>query len=161
MFPHKGKVQIGETKVLGFLYILLVFGSVFIFLKTLTACFNWVFSLFKRGDKRSLNNPCRKMLFSACHSSNLNDSEQEETHHIHICEENIWMCSDYHVLIDTHSQDARLPEVENKEQLESIVPLSFRWIESCCCFVLPYSVLSCVFWFEKMTDRYFFFQIFW
>ena len=32
------------------------------------------------GD-RSLNDPCPEVLFSACHASNLNDSEQEETHH--------------------------------------------------------------------------------
>ena len=32
------------------------------------------------GD-RSLDNPCPEVLFSACHTSNLNDSEQEETHH--------------------------------------------------------------------------------
>ena len=32
------------------------------------------------GD-RSLNNPCPEVVFSACHTSNLNDSEQEETHH--------------------------------------------------------------------------------
>ena len=34
------------------------------------------------GD-RSLGNPCPEAVFSACHSSNLNDSEQEETHHFH------------------------------------------------------------------------------
>ena len=32
------------------------------------------------GD-RSLDDPCPKVVFSACHTSNLNDSEQEETHH--------------------------------------------------------------------------------
>ena len=32
------------------------------------------------GD-RSPNDPCPKAMFSACHSSNLNDSEQEETYH--------------------------------------------------------------------------------
>ena len=32
------------------------------------------------GD-RSLADPCPEMVFSACHTSNLNDSEQEETHH--------------------------------------------------------------------------------
>ena len=33
------------------------------------------------GD-RSLNSPCPEVVFSACHTSNLNDSEQEEeTHH--------------------------------------------------------------------------------
>ena len=30
---------------------------------------------------RSLGDPCPEAVFSACHSSNLNDSEQEETHH--------------------------------------------------------------------------------
>ena len=34
------------------------------------------------GD-RSLNDPCPEVAFSACHTSNLNDSEQEETHHNH------------------------------------------------------------------------------
>ena len=32
------------------------------------------------GD-RSLGDPCPEAVFSACHSSNLNASEQEETHH--------------------------------------------------------------------------------
>ena len=32
------------------------------------------------GD-RSLDGPCPEVVFSACHTSNLNDSEQEETHH--------------------------------------------------------------------------------
>ena len=32
------------------------------------------------GD-HSLDNPCPEVLFSACHASNLNDSDQEETHH--------------------------------------------------------------------------------
>ena len=32
------------------------------------------------GD-RSLDDPCPDVVFSACHTSNLNDSEQEETHH--------------------------------------------------------------------------------
>ena len=32
------------------------------------------------GD-HSLDDPCPEVLFSACHTSNLNDSEQEETHH--------------------------------------------------------------------------------
>ena len=32
------------------------------------------------GD-RFLDNPCPKVVFSAYHTSNLNDSEQEETHH--------------------------------------------------------------------------------
>ena len=32
------------------------------------------------GD-RSLGDPCPEAVFSACHPSNLNDSEQEETHH--------------------------------------------------------------------------------
>ena len=32
------------------------------------------------GD-RSQGDPCPEALFSACHSSNLNDSEQEETNH--------------------------------------------------------------------------------
>ena len=32
------------------------------------------------GD-RSLADPCPEVVFSACHTSNLNDSEQEETHH--------------------------------------------------------------------------------
>ena len=32
------------------------------------------------GD-RSLGDPCPEALFSACHPSNLNDSEQDETHH--------------------------------------------------------------------------------
>ena len=32
------------------------------------------------GD-RSLGDPCSKAVFSNYHSSNLNDSEQEETHH--------------------------------------------------------------------------------
>ena len=32
------------------------------------------------GD-RSLNDPCPELVFSACHTSNINDSEQEETHH--------------------------------------------------------------------------------
>ena len=31
------------------------------------------------GD-RSLNDPCPEVVFSACHTSNVNDSEQEETH---------------------------------------------------------------------------------
>ena len=30
----------------------------------------------------SLNNPCPEVMYSACHTNNLNDSEQEETHHI-------------------------------------------------------------------------------
>ena len=29
----------------------------------------------------SLGDPCPEVMFSACHCSNLNDSEQEETHH--------------------------------------------------------------------------------
>ena len=33
------------------------------------------------GD-RSLNDPSPDLVFSACHSSNLNDSEQEETNHM-------------------------------------------------------------------------------
>ena len=33
------------------------------------------------GD-RSLGDPCPEVLFSACHFNNLNDSEQEERHHI-------------------------------------------------------------------------------
>ena len=33
------------------------------------------------GD-RLLNDPCCKVVFSGCHSSNINDSEQEETHHM-------------------------------------------------------------------------------
>ena len=32
------------------------------------------------GD-RSLNDRCPEVVFSACHTSNLNDSDQEETHH--------------------------------------------------------------------------------
>ena len=32
------------------------------------------------GD-RSLGNPCPEAVFSACHLSNLEDSEQDETHH--------------------------------------------------------------------------------
>ena len=32
------------------------------------------------GD-RSLGDPCPETVFSTCHSGNLNDSEQEETHH--------------------------------------------------------------------------------
>ena len=32
------------------------------------------------GD-RSLGNPCPEAVFSACHPSNLNDSEQDEIHH--------------------------------------------------------------------------------
>ena len=32
------------------------------------------------GD-RSLDNPCPEVVFSASHTSTLNDSEQEETHH--------------------------------------------------------------------------------
>ena len=32
------------------------------------------------GD-RYLNDPCLEVVFSACHTSKLNDSEQEETHH--------------------------------------------------------------------------------
>ena len=32
------------------------------------------------GD-RSLDNPCPEAVFSACHTSHLNDSQQEETHH--------------------------------------------------------------------------------
>ena len=35
------------------------------------------------GD-RSLGDPCPEAMFSACHSSNLNDSEQEETYHSYI-----------------------------------------------------------------------------
>ena len=35
------------------------------------------------GD-RSLGDPCPEAVFSACHSSNLNDSEQEETFHSNI-----------------------------------------------------------------------------
>ena len=37
------------------------------------------------GD-RSLDYPCPEVVFSTCHTSNLNDSKQEETHHsfIHI-----------------------------------------------------------------------------
>ena len=34
------------------------------------------------GD-RSLGNPCHEAVFSACHPSNLNDSEQDKTHHKH------------------------------------------------------------------------------
>ena len=36
------------------------------------------------GD-RSLNDPCREVVCSACHTSYLNDSEQEETHHKNFC----------------------------------------------------------------------------
>ena len=38
------------------------------------------------GD-RSLDDPCPEVVFSVCHASNLNDSEQEETHHsiVHVC----------------------------------------------------------------------------
>ena len=32
------------------------------------------------GD-HSLDDPCPEVVFSACHTSNLNDSKQEETHH--------------------------------------------------------------------------------
>ena len=32
------------------------------------------------GD-RSLGDPCPEAVFSACHPNNLNDSEQDETHH--------------------------------------------------------------------------------
>ena len=32
------------------------------------------------GD-RSLNDPCPEVVFSACHTSNLNDSDQEEAYH--------------------------------------------------------------------------------
>ena len=32
---------------------------------------------------RSLDDPCPEAVFSTYHSSNLNNSEQEETHHIH------------------------------------------------------------------------------
>ena len=32
------------------------------------------------GD-RSLDNPCPEVVFFACQASNLNDSEEEETHH--------------------------------------------------------------------------------
>ena len=32
------------------------------------------------GD-RSLDDPCPEVLFSACHTSNLNDSKQEDKHH--------------------------------------------------------------------------------
>ena len=32
------------------------------------------------GD-HSLNDPCPEVVFYACHTSNLNDSEQEKTHH--------------------------------------------------------------------------------
>ena len=35
------------------------------------------------GD-RSLGDPCPEAVFSTYHSSNLNDSEQEETHHTYI-----------------------------------------------------------------------------
>ena len=35
------------------------------------------------GD-RSLGDPCPEAVFSTYHSNNLNDSEQEETHHIYI-----------------------------------------------------------------------------
>ena len=35
------------------------------------------------GD-RSLGDPCPEAVFSACHPSHLNDSEQEETHHIYL-----------------------------------------------------------------------------
>ena len=35
------------------------------------------------GD-RCLDDPCPELVFSACHTSNLNDSEQEETHHKNI-----------------------------------------------------------------------------
>ena len=34
----------------------------------------------KTTGHRSLDNPCPEMVFSACHTCNLNDSEQEETH---------------------------------------------------------------------------------
>ena len=33
---------------------------------------------------RSLNDPCPEAVFSSHHSGNLNDSEQEETHHIFV-----------------------------------------------------------------------------
>ena len=39
------------------------------------------------GD-RSLGNPCPEAVFSACRPSNLNDSEQEETHHTNSCSNN-------------------------------------------------------------------------
>ena len=39
---------------------------------------------------RSLNDPCPEVLFSACHTSNLNESDQEETHHIHIYQHSQW-----------------------------------------------------------------------
>ena len=32
------------------------------------------------GD-RTIDDPCPKVVFSACHASNINDSEQEETQH--------------------------------------------------------------------------------
>ena len=35
------------------------------------------------GD-RSLNDPSPEVVLSACHTSNLNGSEQEETHHIYL-----------------------------------------------------------------------------
>ena len=40
------------------------------------------------GD-RSLGDPCPEAVFFACHSSNLNDSEQEETHHSYFCKREI------------------------------------------------------------------------
>ena len=36
------------------------------------------------GD-RSVVDPCPEAVFSAYHSSNLSDTEQEETHHRHLC----------------------------------------------------------------------------
>ena len=40
------------------------------------------------GDRSLGDPPCREAVFSACHTSHLNDSEQEETHHT-FCLENL------------------------------------------------------------------------
>ena len=42
------------------------------------------------GD-RSLSDPSPEAVFSACHSCNLNDAEQDETHHTILIPEVIWL----------------------------------------------------------------------
>ena len=53
MFPSKEKVKIGETKVLLLLYNFVASGTVLIFSKTLTACFDWNLSFILRVDIRA------------------------------------------------------------------------------------------------------------
>ena len=63
------------------------------------------------SDDRSLGNPCAQAAFSACHSSSLNYSEQEENHHMLTgVEEEIPYCS---LELRQESKRRRFPQVSH------------------------------------------------